>query len=75
MHPVSSVAAFCSALMSCFSHMLFRYFMNNFEMVPVAHIITCITSVPNSTYAVFLFKIFSASFLTMFLSPAFVFSC
>ena len=75
MHPLPSVAAFCSTLMSCFSRMLLRYFVNNFEMVPVAHIITCITSVPDSTYAVFQFKIFLASFLTMFLSPDFVLSC
>jgi hypothetical protein len=73
--PVPTVAAFCSTLMSCFLHMLLRYFVNNFEMVPVAYIITCITSVLNSTYAVFLFKIFSASFLIMFLSPDFALCC
>jgi hypothetical protein len=52
---------------------LFRYFINDFEMVPVAHIITGITfvftfhmrciSIARSLYL----KIFSASFLITFL--------
>jgi hypothetical protein len=55
--------------------MLFRYFLKDFEMVPVARIITGITfllafhmrsmSVVRSLY----FKIFSASFLIAFLPP------
>ena len=53
------------------------YFLNDFEMVPVAPIITGITLVfLPSTCVVFLlsgpytyFKIFSASFLITFLSP------
>ena len=55
--------------------MLLTYFLNNFEMVPVAPIITGITlvftfymrciSIGRSLY----FRIFSASFLITFLSP------
>jgi len=66
---------FCSFLTSCFPGMLLRYFQNDFEMVPVACIITtfsfvftfhmCHTSVVNSLY----FRIISAPFLITFLSP------
>ena len=66
---------FCSSFTSWFPGMLLMYFLNDFEMVPVAPIITGITlvftfhmrciSIVRSLY----FKIFSASFLITFLSP------
>ena len=40
---VPSVAVFCSSLTSCFPGMLLTYFLNDFEVVPVAPIITGIT--------------------------------
>jgi hypothetical protein len=63
--------------MSCFPCTLLRYFLNDFEIVPVAPIIVGITSPPPPTRALYFycrafrlcFKIFSASFLTTFLSP------
>ena len=65
---------FCSSFTSWFPGMLLMHFLNYFEMVPVAPIITGITlvftfhmrciSVVRSSH----FKIFSASFLTIFLS-------
>ena len=72
---VPNMAVFCSSLTSCFPGMLLMYFLNDFEIVPVAPTITGITfvltfhmrciSVVRSLY----FKIFSASFLITFLSP------
>jgi len=72
---VPNMAVFCSSLTSWFPGMLLTYFLNDFEMVPVAPIITGITfvftfhmryiSVVRSLY----FRIFSASFLITFLSP------
>jgi hypothetical protein len=64
----SNMAGFCSSLTSCFPDMVFTYFLNYFEMVPVAPIITGITLV--FTFHIrcipivrFLyFKIFSAFF-------------
>ena len=47
-------AVFCSSLTSCFPGMLLTYFLNDFEIVPVAPIITGITFVLHSTCAVFL---------------------
>ena len=41
---VPNMYAFCSSLMSCPPGMLFGYFANDFEMVPVAPIVTGITS-------------------------------
>ena len=72
---VPSSAVLCSSLMSCLAGMLCRYFLNHFEMVPVARIITgtisvfkfhihCM-SIPRSLY----FKTFSAAVLFTFLSP------
>ena len=72
---VPNMAVFCSSLTSCFPGMLLTYFLNDFEIVPVAPIITgiifvftfhmgCIHNV-RSLY----FRIFSASFLIIFLSP------
>jgi len=68
---VPNMAVFCSSLTSWFPGMLLAYFLNDFEMVPVAPIITGITfvftfhvlciSIVRSLY----FRIFSASFLTL----------
>ena len=72
---VPNMAVFCSSFTSWFPGMLLMYFLNGFETVPVAPIITGITlvctfhmrciSIVRSLY----FKIFSASFLITFLSP------
>jgi hypothetical protein len=69
-----SVTVFCSSLM-CFPGMLFRYRLNNSDMVPVAPVMTGVTfaftfhmrwiSVMRSLY----FKILSAYLLITFLSP------
>jgi hypothetical protein len=69
------MAVFCSSLTSRFPGMLLTCFLNDFEMVPVAPLITGITrvftfymrciSIVRSLY----FKIFSVSFLITFLSP------
>ena len=40
---VPNMAVFCSSLISCFPDMLLRYCLRDFEMVPVAPIITGIT--------------------------------
>ena len=74
---VPNMAVFCSSLTSCFPGTLLTYFLNDFEIVPVASIITGITfdftfhmrciSIVRSLY----FRIFSASFLITFLSPDF----
>ena len=40
---VPNMAVFCSSLTSCFPGMLLTYFLNDFEIVPVATIITGIT--------------------------------
>ena len=42
---VPNMAVFCSSLTSCFPGMLLTYFLNGFEIVPVAPIITGITFV------------------------------
>ena len=42
---VPSMAVFCSSLTSCFPGMLLMYFLNDYEIVPVAPIITGITFV------------------------------
>ena len=72
---VPNMAVFCSSLTSCFPGMLLTYFLNDFEIVPVAPVITRITfvftfhmryiSVVMSLY----FRVFSAAFLITFLSP------
>jgi hypothetical protein len=65
-------------LISCFPGMLFRYFLNAFEMVPFAPIITGITLVFTfhlsciSIVRALYFRIFSAAVLTTFLSPTIV---
>ena len=70
---VPNMAVFCSSLTSWFPGMLLTYFLNVYEIVPVAPIITGITflftfhmrciSIVRSLY----FRIFSASFLTTLL--------
>ena len=45
MDTVPSTTVFCSSLVSCFPGMLLRYFLNYFEMVTVATLITGITFV------------------------------
>ena len=45
MFAVPNMAVFCSSLTSCFPGMLLTYFLNDFEIVPVAPIITGITYV------------------------------
>ena len=72
---VPNMAVFCSSLTSCFPGMLVTYFLNDFEIVPVAPIIAGITfvftfymrciSIVRSLY----FRIFSDYFLIIFLSP------
>ena len=42
---VSNIAVFCTSLILCFPGILLRYFLDDFEMVPVAPIITGIKSV------------------------------
>ena len=42
---VPNMAVFCSSLTSCFPGMLLTYFLNDFEIIPVAPIITGITFV------------------------------
>ena len=69
-----NMTVFCTSLTSCCPSMLLTYFLNDFEIVPVAPIITGITfvftfhmrciSVVRSLY----FRIFSASSLITFLS-------
>ena len=51
---VPKMAVFWSSLTSCFPDILLTYFLNDFEIVPVAPIITGITFVLHSTCAVFL---------------------
>ena len=41
-YAVPNMAVFCSSLTSCFPGMLLTYFLNDFEIVPVAPIITII---------------------------------
>ena len=72
---VPNMIVFRSSLTSCFPSMLLRYFLNDFEIVPVAPIITGITfvftlhmrciSIVRSLY----FRVFTDSFLITFLSP------
>ena len=72
---VHNMAVFCRFLTSWFPGMLLTYFLNVFEIVPVAPIITGITFVFTfhmrciSIVRFLYFRIFSASFLITFLSP------
>ena len=51
---VPNMTVFCSSLTSCFPGMLLTYFLSNFEIVPVAPIITVSPLFLRSTCAVFL---------------------
>jgi len=51
---VLNMAVCCIALMACFPGLLLSYFLNNFEMVSVAHIFNGNNLVLHSTVAVFL---------------------
>ena len=72
---VPNMAVFCSFLTSCFPGMSLTYFLNDFEIVPVAPTITGIISVFTfhmhciSIVWFVYFRTFSASFLITFLSP------
>ena len=71
---VPNMAVFYISLILCFPGMLLRHCLSDFEMVPVAHVITGILLLSHSTCTEFLLKslylkIFSASFLITFLSP------
>jgi len=72
---VTNMAVLWSSLTSCFPGMLLMYFLNDFEIVPVAPIIIGITFVFTyhmrciSIVRISYFRIFSASFLITFLSP------
>jgi len=67
---VLNMAVVCSSLMSCFPGMKFRYFLNDFQMVPCVPTITEVTFVftlymsCNSIVSSLYFKIFWASLLT-----------
>jgi len=69
-----NMAVFCGSLILCWYGMLLKYYLNDFEIVPVAHIITGITIAFTfhicwiSVMRSFCFKIFSASFLITFVS-------
>jgi hypothetical protein len=72
---VLSVAVFFSALISCFPGILFKYYLNDFEMASVAPGLTCVfafhincISVVNSLYFVTL----SSSYFITLLSPGIV---
>ena len=70
-----NMSVFCSSVISCFPGMLLTYFLNDFEMVAVAPIITCITFVCTfhmrciSIVRYLYCRISSASFLITFLVP------
>ena len=72
---VPNMTVFCSSFTSCFPGMLLTYFLNDFEIVPVAPIITGTTFVFTfHTHCISIvrslhFRILSASFLITFLSP------
>ena len=51
---VPNMAVFCSSLTSCFPGTLLTYFLNDFEKVPVAPIITVSSLLLHSTCTVFL---------------------
>ena len=52
---VSNMAVFCSSFTSWFPGMLLMYFLNDFEMVPVAPIITGITLVFYLSHALYFY--------------------
>jgi hypothetical protein len=77
MSAVINMVVFRSYLISCFSGVLLRYFLNDYGMVPVAPVITGMTFVFTSCIQCISLvrsfyeycRIFSASFLITFPSP------
>jgi len=53
-YAVPNMAVFCTSLITCFPHVLLRYCLSDFEMVPIAPIITSIILLSHSTCAEFL---------------------
>ena len=51
---VPKMAVFCNSLISCFPDMLLRYFLNGFETVTIALIITGITFVLHGKWDAFI---------------------
>ena len=72
---VPNVVVVCSSLKSCFPSMLLRYWLSDFEMVPIAPVHTGITFFTTfhmhwiSVIRTLYFRILSTSFLITFLSP------
>ena len=72
---VPNMKLFCSSLISCFPGMLLWYFLNYFQIVPVAPIITGITSVFTfhmrciSIVSSLYFRIYPVYVFTSFMSP------
>ena len=64
---VPNMAVFCSSLISCFSGTLLRYFVNDFEIVPVARIITGIVFA--FTFQMHCFYIVRCLYLLLLLLP------
>ena len=75
---VHNMAVFCNSLILCFPCMFLRYFVNYFEIVPVAPTVSGIAFIFTfhtcwiSTMRSLCFRTFSASFLITFLSPEIV---
>jgi len=66
---VPNMAVFCSSFTSCFPAMLLTYFLIDFEIVPVAPIITDITFVFTFHYHFYFFSAFNVlHFATTFIS-------
>jgi len=64
-----STAVYCICLISCLPGMLLRYFLKDFDMLPVAPIIIFTFRMRSIAIVKSYFKIYSASFLIPFLSP------
>jgi len=72
MFAVSHVDVFCRSFILCFPGMLLRYFLIDFETIPVVLIIAGITFVfTYHMYCIFIvyFRIFSSSFLIIIVTP------
>jgi len=55
MRPVPIIALFCSFLVSCLSGMLLRHFLIDFDVVPVAPVVTGVTFVFYILHALYFF--------------------
>jgi hypothetical protein len=75
MSAVTNMVVFCSSMISCFSGILLRYFLNDYGMIPVAPVITGVTFAftfcmqCTSLLKCFCLRIFSAYFMITRLSP------